>query len=110
MISESDIERALDWMRDNATPFAQAKANRIYMENYLKTIEAELCSDKAGESVKAQDTYARSHSRYIAQLQAIKEAVTEEETLRWLMVAAQAKVEVWRSQQANQRTQDRAHG
>lgn len=108
MISEADVERALDWMRDNAEPAAKAKAERIYMEQYLKSVEAELCAEKAGASVKAQENYARTHASYKAQLQAIKEAVHQEEALRWLMIAAQAKVEVWRSQSANNRGMDRA--
>lgn len=103
MVTDTEVERALDWIRDNAPVYAQSKADRIYMENYLKTIEAGLWSEKAGESVKTQETHARTHAKYVTQLQAIREAVQQEESLRWLLVAAQAKIEVWRSQQANQR-------
>jgi hypothetical protein len=108
VITEVEVEKALDWMRDNAEKAANAKAERIYMEQYLKTVEADLCAEKAHVSVKAQENYARSHSTYKQQLQAIKEAVQQEEALRWLMIAAQAKVEVWRSQSANNRGMDRA--
>lgn len=108
MISDDNMEQALDWIRDNANKFAQAKADRIYMENYLKTIEAGLCAEKAGDSVKTQENHARTHATYVRQLQAIREAVQQEEAMRWLMVAAQAKIEVWRSQQANLRAEGKA--
>jgi hypothetical protein len=39
---------------------------------------------------------------------AIKEAVTAEQTLKWQMVAAQARVEVWRSQEASNRHVEKA--
>lgn len=35
------------------------------------------------------------------------EAVRAEEALRWRLTAAQLRVEVWRSENANNRTQDR---
>jgi hypothetical protein len=41
-------------------------------------------------------------------LLALKEAVKIEESLRWQQIAAQLRVEVWRSQEASNRNIDRA--
>ena len=35
MISQKDIEKALDFLRDSATEAAQNRANRVYVEDYL---------------------------------------------------------------------------
>jgi hypothetical protein len=37
----------------------------------------------------------------------LKEAVQEEERLRWLMIGAQAKIEVWRSFESSKRAEMR---
>jgi hypothetical protein len=38
---------------------------------------------------------------------AIKQAVEEEEKIRWMLIAAQARVDVWRSQEASNRAIDK---
>ena len=48
-----------------------------------------------------------SHADYIKLLEGLREAVETEERLRWEMVAAQARVEVWRSQEASNRAMDK---
>lgn len=112
LISEIDAEKAIDWLRDNAKGAAQAKAERIYVEEYKKSLEAQLMSDPAecqATSARDREALARAHPKYIAHLQAIKAAVENDEAMRWLMVAAQAKIEAWRTQQANARAEGRAY-
>ena len=41
-------------------------------------------------------------------LEGIKEAIEVEEKLRWDLVAAQARVEIWRSQEATARAEGKA--
>jgi hypothetical protein len=38
----------------------------------------------------------------------LRTAIEDEERLKWLMVAAEARVEVWRSQEASNRAEYRA--
>ena len=38
-----DPNAAVDFMYNHAVAFAQAKANRFYLEEYRKTLKAELC-------------------------------------------------------------------
>jgi len=102
--------QALDFIRDNATPLAQAKANRIYLEEFRKTQKAILmreAEDDGMVTIAAQEREAYSHEKYQKLLLGLKEAVQEEERLRWLMIAAQAKIEVWRSFESSKRAEMR---
>lgn len=103
-----DIEKALDFIRDNASVLAKAKAERIYLWQWRKSKKA-LLMKKIDGPQHVRESHAYSHPDYIEILDGLKVVVEEEERLWWLMIAAQAKVEVWRSQQANARAVDRAH-
>ena len=108
--TEINIFKALDFIRDNSSAFAKAKAERIYLEEFRKTkksILMRLAEVEGAKSSATQERDAYAHPEYIELLNALKAAVEEEERLRWMIVAAQAKVEVWRSLGANQRAQDR---
>jgi hypothetical protein len=106
-----DPNDAIDFMIANSKKYAQAKANRIYVEEYRKTMKAELCKQAlvAGiEAVNAQEREAYSAPAYKSHLEAIRSAVEEEERLRWMMVAAQARIDVWRSMEASNRALEKA--
>lgn len=105
MISEREVERAADFIRDNADLLAKAKSERIYLEQYRKTKKATLVQ-KAFGTVQERDSFAYAHPEYEELLSGLKAAIEEEERLKWMMVAAQAKIEIWRTQQANNRNQD----
>lgn len=106
--SEINIFRALDFIRDNAPAYAKAKAERIYLEEFRKTKKA-LCMKTAEcggtNAVNAQERDAYADPEYRELLTGLQSAVQEEERLRWLMVAAQARIEVWRTIEANRRAE-----
>ncbi len=110
MISNEDVEKAVDFLRDNARTVAQARANRIYVEEYRKTVKAQIMRENQNLPIGAQEAIAYADERYKAHLQAVKEAVEADEQCRWLMVAAEAKIEAWRSQCANARAEGKAYG
>ena len=103
MITEADIEKSVDYLRDNARKAAQAKAERIYLEEYRKTVKATIMREAMSESLGGQEARAYSDSRYTQHLEAMREAIERDEYHRWMMIAAQAKIEAWRTQQANVR-------
>jgi hypothetical protein len=103
MNEEIDIFKCLDYIRDNAKKYAQAKANRVYLEEYRKSLKATLMATQVGEPVNAREIYAYAHHDYTRLLEGIKEAIAEEENLRWKLIAAQAKIEVFRTLEANKR-------
>jgi len=105
-----DPNQAIDYIIAKSGEYAQARANRIYMEELRKTLKAELCKTALHhgfEAVNAQEREAYSDPNYRAHLLAIKQAVEEEEKIRWMLIAAQARVDVWRSQEASNRAVDK---
>ena len=97
MISQKDIEKALDFLRDSATEAAQNRANRVYVEDYLKVVKANIMASHADKPVNAQKREAYINPDYLAHLEAIKEAVYEDEKLRFLIDAAKAKISAWQT-------------
>ena len=103
MERDIDPHKAVDFIRDNGKVYAQAKAERIYLEEYRKSLKAILMKKSMENAVNAQEREAYSHPEYVQLLEGLREAVEAEERLRWEMVAAQARVEVYRSQEASKR-------
>jgi hypothetical protein len=105
-----DPNQAIDYIIAKSGEYAQARAERIYMEELRKTIKAELCKTALHhgfEAVNAQEREAYSDPNYKKHLMAIKQAVEAEEKLRWMLIAAQARIDVWRSQEASNRAVER---
>jgi hypothetical protein len=103
-----DPNSAIDFMVKTAPKYAKAKAERVYLEEYRKSKKAILMQEHGEKPLGAQEREAYAHPDYIGLLAALQVAVEAEETLRWTLVAAQARVEVWRSQEASNRTVDKA--
>lgn len=106
--TEVNVFRCLDFIRDHSAAYAKAKADRIYLEEFRKTKKA-LCMRAAEadgfNAVNAQEREAYSDPEYIKVIEGLRAAVEEEERLRWLIIAAQAKIEVWRTIEANKRAE-----
>lgn len=109
MITDDDIEKAVDYLRANARAAAQAKANRIYMEEFRKVVKSQIMRETLTDSLGAQEARAYADPRYKQHLEAMKEAIEKDEYNRWMMTAAEAKIEAWRTQQANARAEVKAH-
>lgn len=103
MISDLDAERAIDFLRNSAQKAAMARAERAYIEEFRKTLKAQIMKERAGESIGAQERDAYADPRYIAHLDAIKAAVFNDEYQRFMRVAAEAKLAAWQTQSANTR-------
>jgi hypothetical protein len=102
-----DPQAAIEEMWRTAPRLAKAKAERIYVEEYRKSLKAILMKACSEQSAVAQEREAYADPSYVDHLKALKEAVEAEETLRWKMVSLEAAVEVWRSQEASNRAIDK---
>lgn len=107
-MSDINPHEAVDFIYRQAPKYAKAKAERIYLEEFRKSKKALLMKACGFDAVSAQEREAYGHPEYVALLEGLKEAVETEETLRWSLVAAQARVEIWRTESANNRSVDRA--
>jgi len=102
-----DPHEAINYMIKNAKAYAQAKAEVTYLEEFRKSKKAMLFSSAIGNTVADRENQAYSHPEYLAVLDGLKAAVEKAEGLRWMLVAAQARIDVWRSQEASNRGLDR---
>jgi hypothetical protein len=102
-ISEEEVDKALEWLRDNAHAMGAAKERVVKAGHMIKHIKAlemkkhEGAVSKAEMLAMASDTY--------------KEAILEDamahaefEKMKSLREAAALKIEAWRSQEANYRS------
>ena len=100
--------QAVDFILKNAKKFAKAKAERVYLEEFRKSKKALLMQASTESTSVAQERDAYAHEEYRQLLDGLKQAVEIEEQLRWTLIAAQARIEIWRSQEASNRLQDKA--
>lgn len=107
-MQQRDPNKAIDYMLANSKKFAKAKAERIYLEEYRKSLKALLMKRSTEDTLGAQEREAYAHEEYRQLLEGIRDAVEIEEKLRWDLIAAQASVEVWRSQEASNRAEARS--
>lgn len=102
-LSDADAEKAMDFLRDNAETAAAARAARLHLVEFRKSLKAKLMAQRQLDPLGAQERYAYQHKEYLDLLDAMKLAIHEDEKNQWLMEAAKAKIDVWRSLNANLR-------
>lgn len=106
-INDEDVQKALDFLRFQAPQAAKAKAERIYMEEYRKSIKASVMQKHLSMPVSAQEREAYNSNEYKSHLDVMRTAIESDELFRWKMVAAQAVIEAWRTSSANDRGQSK---
>ena len=102
-----NIDEAVDFLYINGKKYAEAKAQRVYLEEFRKSQKAMMMkkaiADGTAKTSASAEMEAYSSAEYIQTLNGIKLAIEQEETIRWELVAAQARIEVFRTQSANDR-------
>jgi hypothetical protein len=108
MTTPRDPNDAIDFIYRKGEEYANAKAERVYLEEFRKSKKALLMRATDGaKTIAQQERDAYSHPEYLQVLDGIKAAVALEEALRWQLVAAQARVDWSRTESANNRRMDR---
>jgi hypothetical protein len=106
-----NMEKVVEFILKNAGAYAKAKANRVYIEEFRKSKKAQLMAEamfRGVEVVSAQERDAYSHPDYAKLLLGLKESIEIEEKLRWQLIAAQIKVDLYRTESANNRFIEKA--
>lgn len=107
-MEQIDPHLAIDFMIKNAAAYAKAKADVTYLSEYRKTKKA-LCFQAAmGNTIADKEAAAYANPEYIEVLEGLREAVERAESLRWKLIAAQARIDVFRTQEASNRAIDRS--
>ena len=102
MISDDRAEKAVEFFRDNACDLAAARAKAKYLDHKRKVIRSISFADRSG-TIAEREAWAESSEEYIAILEEYRAAVYEAERLSTLLKGAELTIEVWRTQNANNR-------
>jgi hypothetical protein len=105
-MTDIDPVKAVEYIMKHSAEFAKAKAERVYIENYLRSKKSLIMAQANATTISGAEAEAYAHPEYTGLLEGLKEAVEAEEKLKWMLTAAQLKVEIWRSQEATNRAID----
>lgn len=110
-MNQRDINAAVDYLYTHGAKYAEAKSHRVYLEEYRKSQKAMLMkaalADGRAKSAAVAEIEAYADPAYIEVLKGLEAATEREEELRWGLVSAQARIDVWRSQEASNRAFDK---
>ena len=113
MMETIDVEKTLSFIRKNAKDYAAAKGDRVYLEQFRKSKKALLMIEAEQKGIKTgqeRESYAYAHDDYVALLTGLQIAVEKEEYLKLMIAGCHAKIELWRTQCANNRQEQKAYG
>jgi hypothetical protein len=105
LITDKQVEDALDYLRDTARPASVARAQARTLEKYLSVVEAQQKAVARGLSNAAAQDQARSSPEFKQALEAWEEAVRRDSEFTMLREAASARIEAWRTQSSNMRAE-----
>lgn len=103
IVTDDEVEKALDWLRDNASDMGEARRLAVKSDHMLKHIRALAMKNSGENSAAAQEREALASDLYLKAIEATASAAGELERMRALREAAALKIETWRSEQANYR-------
>jgi hypothetical protein len=113
VITGDEIEKAVDWLRASTVPAAEARATRLYLAEWIKTVKAqrqvELMQMGTHSAASAEAT-ATASDEYRQALLAYKAAVEADEKYRFGIAAMEAKIEAWRTMESTKRAEGKAYG
>lgn len=110
IVTESDIDKALDYLRASADEAAVARSNVKHLEKFLKVKIAQLKKVYAGNGTKADaEDWATAHPEYIELLDGYKVAVEQDAFHTYKREAADAAIRVWQTMRSDARAEGRAY-
>jgi hypothetical protein len=104
IVSNAELQKALDWLRDSAKDLGDAKARAVKAGHMLKHVEAIEFKLSDATSNDKRQADARTSDAYVDAINEDAFAAGELAKLQALREAAAAKIEAWRSEQANFRS------
>ena len=107
---QSRAARAVDYLLESAPEIAAARAELTKREHMMKVVRAMAMRQSGEKSAAAQEVEAISSPAYQNAIAELCAAEEEYQKLRALREAASARIEYWRSLNANQRSAERGFG
>lgn len=105
MISDDDVEKALEYLRDSSKQAAVARAQARVLEKHVGVVEASQKALHGSKSNAAAQDLARASEEYRNALDAWEEAVRRDAEFTMLREAAAARIEAWRTMCSNARAE-----
>ena len=106
-VTDAELFESLEWLKDDEYVISKARARRIVLDEGRKNLKARLMAESGETAYTKQETAAYAHPDYRALLLRLEQAIKDDEHCRCLTDYHKARVEVWRSQCANQRVIDK---
>ena len=103
-----DPNEAVDFLIKNAAAYAKAKADVVYLTEHRKTVKAIGFQRSLKNTMAEKEADAYTTEEYKTCVEGLREAVEEAERLRWMLVAAQARIDVFRTLEASNRNIDKS--
>jgi hypothetical protein len=107
MSTPIDPNKAVNFILETAPLFAAAQSQHDHLCEFRKSKKALLMLASAETSAVMREAAAYADPEYLQVLDGIKVAGEEAIALKWKLEAAKLRVEIWRSQEASNRNQDR---
>ncbi len=99
--------KSLEVLHKLGPQYAKAKAQRVQIEESLRSVKALEMSKSSETAIGAQERDAYASEAYRTAVTGLSVAVENEETLRWKLLTAQAALDVYRTMEASNRALDR---
>lgn len=94
-----DPHQAIDFIKASAKQYAIAKGNAAYTDNFLKVVKSKQMNASSSSSLGQKEADAYASPDYHTAIVANQAAIEEEAHLKWLLTAAQARIEVYKVEQ-----------
>ena len=106
-MKDYDPNDAINFIFKKAPDYAAAKGRLAELEAFKSSLKAIKMAQTDEQSLGAQEREAYRSQEYQDLCKAIGAATEQAEALRWQLIAAQLRVEIWRSQEASNRAFDK---
>lgn len=102
MIKDEQVEKALEYFRDNASEYGRLVGQCKALEHRRKIVHAQKYMTVSGKLAE-RDAQATTCPEYIKIIEDIENAETEKATIATHLERARLTIDVWRTENANQR-------
>ena len=105
LVSDDDMHLVLQVLSDETG--AAHRAAHEYLDSLTKTVLAELMAESDAKSATEREQWARAQPKFREHLARVGEAAKADYRARQRVMAANARLEVWRTGSANARAAER---
>lgn len=102
MVTEQAVDEAVNFLAESSSNYAVARARRVWLEYQLKITEAGFFKLASG-NIEERKAQARTAPEYKKMVDEHQEAVVTELTLEGERHAADTRIDLFRTQEANRR-------